>query len=319
MPHDALLRAVLGRPAVALAWLRHVLRDHPIADDVDWDGLRIDTTTTIDGRLRRHEADSVCTAGSRSGAFRYLFLTEFAYGQKAAAWKQLFRYTMQSLDLHHRAHPYEPLPVAVPVLLHAGRRQWTGLRALPAPRTPFPVGPDNAGAAFAMAVVDLAASTIEELLALPLPPDLRLAFAMLQTVPGRAADEVLLRLQELAPLLRAVAAPPGEPSDLAVFHSYVLETTDVAPDRLDSCIADLLAPLGEPIVLTTAQRLRDEGRVEGRVEARCETLRLMLQQRFPAEAAACEPRLLAADDAQLLRWTLRVLTARTAADVFADD
>lgn len=87
------------------------------------------------------------------------------------------------------------------------------------------------------------------------------------------------------------------------------------PGRLDSCLDDLLTPIGERIVLTTAQRLRHEGRVE----ARCETLRLMLQQRFPGEAAACEPRLLAADDAQLLRWTLRVLTAKTAADVFADD
>ena len=68
-------------------------------------------------------------------------------------------------------------------------------------------------------------------------------------------------------------------------------------------------------VMSTADRLRAEGRAEGRAE----TLLQLLAARFGAVTTTTTNRVRSASLADLERWTLRVLDARTIADVFAAD
>jgi flagellar biosynthesis/type III secretory pathway protein FliH len=63
---------------------------------------------------------------------------------------------------------------------------------------------------------------------------------------------------------------------------------------------------------------REEGLEKGRAEARREMLLEQLHARFGRLPRSVPERVQAADTAQVKRWLLRVVTATTLAEVFAD-
>ena len=71
----------------------------------------------------------------------------------------------------------------------------------------------------------------------------------------------------------------------------------------------------EETIMSTAERIRREGRTEGRTD----TLLRLLNRRFGLLPAGTEPRLRSASAAELDRWTDRILEAKTLAEVFAAD
>ncbi len=75
--------------------------------------------------------------------------------------------------------------------------------------------------------------------------------------------------------------------------------------------------------MTAAQRLREEGRQEGRLEGREQASRAILlrlvQRRFgPTLDPQLEQRLRSASLEQVEAWSLRVFTAASLAELFAD-
>ena len=69
---------------------------------------------------------------------------------------------------------------------------------------------------------------------------------------------------------------------------------------------------------STADQLREQGRREGEVRGRRETLRLQLDRRFGPLSPEVEARLANATERDLEQWTLRILDARTLAEVLGD-
>lgn len=66
--------------------------------------------------------------------------------------------------------------------------------------------------------------------------------------------------------------------------------------------------------MTTADRLRAEGRVEGRAEF----LLYLLSMRFGPTPRGISDRIHAADGAQVVTWAQRLLTASTLDEVFSE-
>ncbi|WP_437785758.1 hypothetical protein [Sorangium sp. So ce1097] len=67
------------------------------------------------------------------------------------------------------------------------------------------------------------------------------------------------------------------------------------------------------------RRGRAQGRAQGRVQGRAQMLLELLTARFGALPAEVSARILAADEATLVTWTTRVITAPTPEDVLGDD
>lgn len=67
------------------------------------------------------------------------------------------------------------------------------------------------------------------------------------------------------------------------------------------------------------QRGERRGERRGRVEGRAELLLLQLTARFGAVAAEVRSRVMAAEEKALTQWGVRVLTATTLGEVFAED
>ncbi len=136
--------------------------------------------------------------------------------------------------------------------------------------------------------------------------------------------------QRWSPLFRAAAAP-SHPSVFEVFHAYVLEVTDLSRDRLAVRMASILGAEARNAVMSTADKLRAEGRtlghteghregrVAGKIEGRAEILLCQLRKRFGAIAETVTDRLRAASTDELDRWALRTLDAPTLDAVFAVD
>lgn len=68
----------------------------------------------------------------------------------------------------------------------------------------------------------------------------------------------------------------------------------------------------------TYQKGRAEGHAEGHVEGRVATILRQLEKRFGPLPAGTDARVRGGSEAELTRWTDRILDARTLADVFAD-
>jgi flagellar biosynthesis/type III secretory pathway protein FliH len=100
------------------------------------------------------------------------------------------------------------------------------------------------------------------------------------------------------------------------------------PKEPEELVKKLLAAVGDEgkeDIMTAAEQLMergrqqglDRGREQGREQGRKEMLLDLLRERFGALPDAIVARVAAADMAQLVVWSKRVLTAPTLDDVFA--
>ena len=84
----------------------------------------------------------------------------------------------------------------------------------------------------------------------------------------------------------------------------------------------MVAQLGraaEETAMTAAERLRQEGRREGRQEKAVEMVLRQLRIRFGTLSDAVERRVRGGTEAELERWSERLLVAESLEQVFADE
>jgi len=99
------------------------------------------------------------------------------------------------------------------------------------------------------------------------------------------------------------------------------------PEALQALLERDIGPEAKEIVVTAGQQLIEQGRQEGRQEGHKEgrqqgfqeVLLRLLRQRFGAQVdAQVEQRIMTASVEQIETWSMRVLSAATLAELFAD-
>lgn len=313
-PHDDLFAAVLRHPAHTASWVRGLLpRD--VADTIDWPTLqpapeRLRRSVLAPGLvdalfavLAANEVDSVPTG-------LWLLCEHKSYDDPGLP-LQLLRYATLLTALAHDGSALRPgqhTPVLC-VVLHHGERPF----AMTTPRHPL----DVLGPSLRPIVDDLTATTEDELLARPgLTPQLRLLLLSLRTLRHGDADDAIAALHRWAHVWRDVdrsELPIHGDDAVQLFGWYLLHVTELEPERLHATLEVLLQRPETPI-MSTATRLRAQGRVEGRVAA----LLRILQKRFGPLPSDVEPRLATATSEQIDRYLDRVLDAVSLADLLAD-
>ena len=147
----------------------------------------------------------------------------------------------------------------------------------------------------------------------------RLCLLFLQFLPGVDEPTCIARLHRWRLLLREAAAAAGGHVGIQRLHSYILHVSDVSADRLAATFAKILHPVIETTMITTAQRLRAEGKAEGRAEGKAELLLRQLAARFGPVAPTVTSRIHAATADELDAFGLRLLTAAAIEDVFRSE
>ena len=341
MHNDSLFRAVFGRLENLRGWLRDLLRDQPIAAQIDWDSLVPLQQITANEHLRQKLRDLAFVANQVGTSNLVLVIIEMVTGNRRWAGRRTVTYSIDSMYEWNASHPAGPHMTALPIVLHLGAQRLTHNLWLDAPKTPFRLGRDNAGISVGIALDELAAQSEVDIRARQLPPAVTLALLFAQFVNRKQPDEVEALLLSWKDLVLALVSPPGAIDDVQLFQSYVLKTTRMSVEQCTRVFEQILNEDGAETMQSTADKLmaagREEGREEGRVEGRVEGLaegrvegmatgelsgrrKLLHQQilhRFGKLPRRCETLLQKADIHQLDAMGLRLFDAKTIDEVFA--
>ena len=99
---------------------------------------------------------------------------------------------------------------------------------------------------------------------------------------------------------------------LAAAFTYIVSVTDISTDQLLPFVSRL-GPVVQEALMTTAEKLRAEGRAEGQAEVLLEQLTV----KFGPQPAEVRARVLAATGEQLHTWIRRILSATTVDEVLS--
>lgn len=326
-PHDALFRAIFGRPQHAAAEL-HAVLPPALAEALDLAGLTRNEGSFVDEALRascsdllfrapwRHEG---ATTAESTRPLLYLLLEHQSTFDPRMPLR-LLGYLTRIWERHAHDHPDERLlPPIVPIVIHHGAQPWRGpTRFGRQLRLPEGVAPPSEPRLldFGFLLDDLTQRSDAELLARGRDAIARLTLLALRN--GRDRDGFFPRLITAIRALATNLRGPEAPSALAALASYVCHVGDAPLALVRDTIAAALPPEVRSPFMTIADQLKAEGRTEGRAEgalaAQRESLSLVLESRFGPLDAAVRARIAAADGEQLLRWIRRCAVAPSVAE-----
>ncbi len=338
-PHDALFKAVFGQPEHARGMLRTIVPAE-VGEAIDWRVLALCPGSFVDVALAHQHSDLLYATRWRGGQEALLyFLFEHQSspptGEPMAF--RLLRYQLRIWERWWADHPKaRKLPTIVPMVLYHGAAQWQEARSfedlLEVPHELRSVlEPYLVRCAYLLH--DLSHASEDELREKVWTAVAKLTAVLFQK--ARSDSDMIALLGRWMNVLREVAAAPNGLDALAQLLRYILEVNErTTPDELQTLLERELGPGTKETIMTAAQRLREEGRLEGRLEGRQEgrqegreeglqpsrsLLLRVVQQRFGDQLdPLAEQRLRAASLEQVEAWSLRVFTASSLAELFAD-
>jgi predicted transposase YdaD len=332
-PHDSLFRLTFSQVHHAEGLLRFLLREEPLATAIDWTALRAYPTATADQGLRLHHADLVFKAKLRgTPPETVFFLLEHKSAPDEALLRQLHRYVMHIVNEWERAEA--TVPIVVPVVVHHGMRRftaaWSAVR-----RTDLGRAVRASAVSFQprlrFLLDDLTVRTEAEILTRPLSAMARMTQLCLGFVARMTDEAVLAALDRWSAVISGVDAAKDARQCVGALSSYLHRVTNLPAPRLAATLARMVSKANEDSVMSTADKLiaegraqgrsqgRAQGRAEGRAQGKVELILRQLTARFGPPPAEVTARVRSAPSAALDRWAVRILDARTLAEVFADE
>jgi predicted transposase/invertase (TIGR01784 family) len=339
-PHDALVKAVLGKPEHAQGVLRSIV-PAAMAEALDWSALTLQPGNFVDLALKEQFTDLLYSTTWRDGGevlVYFLFEHLSAPPKDGLIAYRLLRYQVRIWEDWLAKHPKaKALPMIIPMVMYHGLTPWTEPRLFDA-MLDVPAGMRPAVAPyliqFAYLLHDLSEISDDELR----DGAMLTALAKLATIclkHARTSTDFLKILTRWMDVAREVAGAPNGLSALAQVLCYVLKVNDhVGQEELKQLLEHEIGPEAKEAIVTAGQQLIEQGRQEGRREGlqegrqegreeerqRLQALLLrMLRRRFgDAVDAQVEQRVAMASAEQLETWTERVLSATTLSELFAD-
>ncbi|HEY0477977.1 MAG TPA: Rpn family recombination-promoting nuclease/putative transposase [Kofleriaceae bacterium] len=315
-PHDALFKAVLGKPEHARGALQAVVPG-AFAEALDWSTLAHCPGSFVDRVLRERHTDLLFSVGWRGGgeAFVYLLFEHQSTCDDRMPFR-LLRYLVRIWEDWAAEHPrWKVLPLIIPVVLYHGDASWSAPLSFDAL---FDV-PDSVRPAveshlvrFAYRIDDLSQIPDDQLRARAMTALAKLVVVSFKY--ARTRTDLLDILSEWADVMRQVARAPDGLEALALVMRYILMVNDhVEPEALQALLEREVGPEAKDTIMTAGERLVEQGIQQGiqqRIQRERTILLRLLRQRFGDDVTAdVEHRLAMASVDQVDAWTERVLAA----------
>jgi hypothetical protein len=320
-----LFQFTFRHPRHAAGWLQVVLPT-ALAAAVEWQHLRLANDRLPGLRLGRNEPDVVLQAPLRADPRHTLYVMEHHTGATDRWLEQLLRYVVHVRRVLWRRHA-ERSTCVIPVVLL--QRQVDADDASPAATSELDRVLVQLQPHLHPVVHDLAGCSDADLRDPRMTPLAQLTLCCLATLPNSDVPSALAAIDRWGDLLRALPTDDGPPHPddvLDAIACYVLEVTEVTEEQLHMAFAKHL-PHYEPTRMTTAHKLRLEGRaqglaegqaqgnVEGQAQGKADTLVRLLARRFGPAPATVLARIRAANVGQLDAWLDALLEANCIDDV----
>ena len=330
--HDQLFRETFQHPENAAGlvkpWLPPVL-----AERIDWATLMLESGAFVDDASAKF-ADLLFSVQVRQleGQRRPLLLQFLVEHQSTPPPRMALRmsgYVVRALERYAAAHDGAELPAVLPLVVSHCERPWSAARDLRElyaldPAADEALGPYLLGIRYL--VDDLVGQTEAQIRGRALTTPAVVTLLALRSVRYESVFSEAFR--RWADLLARMT--PDELSPLLV---YALRVGEEPTEALRDVLSSSVNLEAGDLVMTTAERLieqgkkeglelgRQKGRQEGEYEARRHTLVTLLGDKFPGQAIPGPVQQLIAEAPveSLAEWTRRVLTAPTLLDVFASE
>lgn len=312
-PHDDYVLTTFSDTAQFAAWLRWLIPGR-LATCIDWSTLRRAAERQSDVRLHTGMPDLVYVVDFLDAEGEVHAFMEHRSFAGPDLHDAALRYGVHLLRSARRQRNRVPTAVLGLVLAHGrggldlrSRLQADLPEAAAVPWLPWQP-------TIHLLTDDLSIATEAELMARPLLPAGRLTLIALRFLPNLPPSATVAAIGRWAVLLQAVYDEDRSygSEHLDAFCDYLLQVNETpAKDVQMALDNNLKAPV--TVFVSTAEKLREKGRVEGVVQ----TLQRILARRFgplPADAAA---RIASASLEQLDAWTQRVLDVDSLQELFA--
>ncbi|HWU86120.1 MAG TPA: Rpn family recombination-promoting nuclease/putative transposase [Kofleriaceae bacterium] len=337
-PHDALFKGLLGKPEHARGVLRGVV-PATVAEAIDWQTLTPVPGNFVDLELRQQYTDLLFSARWHDGSELLAF---FLFEHQSAPPKvkdgpmvfRLLRYQVRIWEEWFSRNPEaKALPMIIPVVMYHGQAPWSEPRLFgdvlavpPAVRSVV----KRYLVQFAYLLNDLSEISDDELRARAMTAVAKLVALCFKH--ARTSPDFMTILGRWMGVVREVVQAPNGLSALAQVLCYILQVSEhVEREALKALLAREIGPETEEAIVTAGQLLIEQGVKQGIEQGvkqgikqgfqqgeRAALLRL-LRHRFGDEVDNyVEERVATAPIERIETWTIRVLSAATLADLFAN-
>ncbi|XXX81770.1 Rpn family recombination-promoting nuclease/putative transposase [Sorangium sp. So ce134] len=320
-PHDALFQWTFSQRERAVGLLKAALPP-PLVAAVRWSTLRVEKGTFVDRALRSRHSDLVLSARIGEGRGYFYVIVEQQRDVEALVVFRMGLYMMRLWEQLVRDQPgLKKLPPVMPVLIHHSDTGWTAARAFqdivaidgPARAALLPHIPR-----FELRLIDVSGGRAGDLVEQALTA---LGKVVLWCLSVSGDDARLEReVGRVAAALDEVLQAPSGLAALEALLRYLVAThVRFGVRKIGRILEEAAGPRAQEAIVTTLDEIERRGERKGRAQGRAQTLLELLTARFGAVPAEVSERILAANEAALVAWTTRVLTAPTPEDVLVED
>jgi len=325
--HDHLFQVAFGDPEHAVPLLRTAL-PASLANAIDWRTLTRDNPNHHGRRSRRTHCDLLFSVRTHhhQELLLYVVLEHKSRSRRFDA-LQILEQVTAVLRTHRRRHPRDRfLPAVLPVVVHADTRPWRSPRNV---RQLFdlarlPKTLQRYLPSFRYVLDDLHDEPPARLRQRALSVFGLCALSALQYLPAAARDahafDAWLAAWHDVQAKAAEVEQKGDGRDLFdVLVDYVFATSGLPAEDVQRLLTRRFPdPAMKNKFVSTAQQLRNEGKVEGKAEGKASTLLRQITRRFGAPDADAVERVRSASLDELDRWLDRILDAASLDELFAD-
>lgn len=315
-PHDSLFKFAFGDPVHAAALLRSLLSPEAAAL-VAWESFAAERGSFVGSELQSRHSDLLFSLRIRGRPALAYFLFEHQSRPDLLMPYRILLYIVRIWEWWLAHHPKaSKLPAILPVVLHHGEQGWTAARELV---EVIDLSPDELGSLahflpqLRIMVDDLATQTEAELHERVLTDLGRLTLLMLRDLPYAKAPGATL-VKHLGLILRVVRAPSGLRA-LEALMSYTLATTDLATEDLVHILGPHLGEKETTAMITTAQKLFNEGLEKGTAR----TLLAQIRLRYGEPSIEVVRRVESASMEERDGWIGRIFVAQTVEELLGTD
>ncbi|WP_040811023.1 Rpn family recombination-promoting nuclease/putative transposase [Nocardia concava] len=332
--HDAYFRRVMDKRENATAELQTVM-SKAMAARIEWETLELQQCHFVSSDLRVRLSDLLYRARiDGREAFIYVLIEHQSRPHPLMPFRML-EYMVRIWNRYIAEHPKtDMLPAVIPVVVYVSPegRRWSKPTELadlidvdPATREAFGEYLPH----LRFLIDDLTAEPLQAILARDQPSEARTMLALLKTAPGNRYLGDVLKL--LLPDLDAILAAFDGKEALISVVTYIRGVSEIRESDLESIVGQL-GPQAMEVIMTTADRLRAQGRAQGRaegieegiaegeakgrIEERAEMLIELLAIKFGTLTDQTVATVRSADPEALRIWSARVLTADSLDQVF---
>lgn len=278
--HDVFFKQTFSIRENAADFARHVL-PKGLASGIDYSTLQLDNTSYVDKELSEHFSDMVysCRFGPLRIALALLF--EHKSRPERNLPYQLNRYMIRIWEANIKQNT--PLVPVVPVVIYHGAQRWkpgslpSCFGKLPAEAAPFV--PD-----FRYVFMDLSRYSDEDIKGgIFAAASLKIALLIMKNI--RSPEKIERHLTDFLEVGRLYFQEDNGLNFLESVIRYIFRATEIETEKLMEAVEPISSKGGE-LVMTTAEKLRQEGLQEGAHETLLFMVNKMKERGLPEEDIA---------------------------------